>query len=86
MSIPIFTSVSSLSLLQFHQIFQKMKTILICITLFIVTVSDARNINLKSIDQDTDSLATREQILFHDWMTWMVSTCTKIIQNNVLKF
>ena len=64
-----------------------MKTILICMTLFIVAINDAKHINLKSIDQDpvnTDSIATREQILFHDWMTWMV--ITKNIQKNVLKF
>ena len=57
-----------------------MKTILINITLFFVAVTDGKYINLDPIDQNArpneiigDSMATREQLLFRDWVTWMVS-------------
>ena len=57
-----------------------MKTILINITLFFVAVTDGKYIYLDPIDQNErpteingDSVATREQLLFRDWVTWMVS-------------
>ena len=72
MSLPIF--------LHSHQTLLMMRTILICITLFLVVVTDGKYINLEPIDQNErpneingDSMATREQLLFRDWVTWMVS-------------
>ena len=72
MSLPIF--------LHSHQTLLNMKTILINITLFFVAVTDGKYINLDPIDQNArpneiigDSMATREQLLFRDWVTWMVS-------------
>ena len=63
-----------------HETFLTMKTILISITLFFVVVTNGKYINLEPIDQSErpneingDSMATREQLLFHDWVTWMVS-------------